>query len=81
MTVVDPDLGVLPKPGLLIGGEHIAESTGGQFQHVYAATGKPTVAVSLAGAHEIDLAVCAVMAWSRSTHHASKSSRRRAVAW
>jgi aldehyde dehydrogenase (NAD+) len=59
MTVVDPDLGVLPKPGLLIGGEHIAESTGGQFQHVYAATGKPTVAVSLAGAHEIDLAVCA----------------------
>jgi aldehyde dehydrogenase (NAD+) len=59
MAVVDPDLGVLPKPGLLIGGEYIAESTGGQFQHVYAATGKPTVAVSLAGAHEIDLAVCA----------------------
>ncbi len=53
MTVRDPDLGVLPKSGLLIGGEHIAEGTGGEFQHVYAATGKPTAAVSLAGAHEM----------------------------
>jgi aldehyde dehydrogenase (NAD+) len=57
MAVLEPDLGVLPKSGLLIGGEHIAEGTGGEFQHIYAATGKPTAAVSLAGAHEIDLAV------------------------
>lgn len=29
----------------------------------------------------IDLAVCAVMAWARATHHASKKTRRRVVAW
>ena len=29
----------------------------------------------------IDLAVCAVMAWSRATHHASKKTRRKVVAW
>ncbi|KRF19406.1 terminase [Nocardioides sp. Soil797] len=29
----------------------------------------------------IDLCVCAVMAWSRSTNHASKKQRRKVVAW
>lgn len=33
------------------------------------------------GHRRIDLAVCAVMAWSRSTHHASRSRRRRVVSW
>jgi aldehyde dehydrogenase (NAD+) len=62
MKVMDPHLGVLPKSGLLIGADHIADTTGGEFKHVFAATGKPTVAVALAGAHEIDLAVRAARA-------------------
>jgi phage terminase large subunit-like protein len=32
-------------------------------------------------ARKIDLAVCAVMAWSRSIHHATTSRRRRVVSW
>jgi len=59
MAVLEPDLSVLPESGLLIGEDHVADSSGGEFQHKYAATGKPTVAVALAGAHEIDLAVTA----------------------
>jgi len=59
MAVLEPDLSVLPQSGLLIGEDHVADSSGGEFQHKYAATGKPTVAVALAGAHEIDLAVTA----------------------
>jgi len=59
MPVIEPDLSVLPKSGLLIGDQHVADSSGGEFQHKYAATGKLTAAVALAGAHEIDLAVIA----------------------
>jgi acyl-CoA reductase-like NAD-dependent aldehyde dehydrogenase len=57
MPVKDAALNLLPRPGLLIGDQHIADTSGGQFQHVYAATGKPTAQVPLAGTREIDLAV------------------------
>lgn len=36
---------------------------------------------SKSSTRRIDLAVCGVMAWSRATHHASKKSRRKVVAW
>lgn len=59
MPVLEPDLSVLPKAALLIGEERLGDSSGGEFQHKYAATGKPTAVVALAGAREIDLAVAA----------------------
>ncbi|WP_428338905.1 aldehyde dehydrogenase family protein [Mycobacterium sp.] len=57
MPVQAPDLDILPKTSLLIGDERLADSSGGQFQHFYAATGTPTMPVALAGAAEIDQAV------------------------
>jgi aldehyde dehydrogenase (NAD+) len=59
MTVSDAPIDLLPDSGLLIGDTRVADSSGGEFEHVYAATGQPTVAVPLAGAREIDLAVAA----------------------
>lgn len=57
MSVAEPDLGVLPQRALLIGEQRIDDSSGGEFQHIYAATGKPTTCVTLAGAREMVIAV------------------------
>jgi acyl-CoA reductase-like NAD-dependent aldehyde dehydrogenase len=57
MTIREAPLDLFPTAGLLIGDELITETTGGEYQHEYPATGKPTVAVPLAGAAEIDAAV------------------------
>jgi aldehyde dehydrogenase (NAD+) len=57
MPVKDAPLDLLPEPGLLIGDRRLDDTSGGRFQHVYAATGKPTRDVALAGPAEIDLAV------------------------
>ncbi|WP_322754891.1 aldehyde dehydrogenase family protein [Frankia sp. Cas3] len=62
MTVLDADLTVLPNPGLLIGDGRVSDSSEGEFTHVYAATGKPTRGVSMAGAGEVDAAVRAARA-------------------
>jgi aldehyde dehydrogenase (NAD+) len=62
MPVKDAALEVLPEPGLLIGDQRVSDTSGGRFQHVYAATGKPTAEVPLAGAAEIDQAVRAARA-------------------
>ena len=62
MTMKDANLDVLPKPGLLINGERITRTSGGQIEHIYPATGKPTVRVPLAGNKEIDQAVQAARA-------------------
>jgi len=53
----DAQLDVLPKPGLRIGDRRIIDCSGGEIDHIYPATGKPTVKVSLAGAKEVDEAV------------------------
>ncbi len=42
---------------LLIGGERITTTSGGDHQHIYPATGQPNAVVPLAGALEIDRAV------------------------
>jgi aldehyde dehydrogenase (NAD+) len=47
--------------GLLIGGDRIADSSGGSHAHIYPATGQPNATIPLAGAAEIDRAVAS--AW------------------
>ncbi len=46
---------------MLIGGERIAEASGGMHAHIYPATGEPNAHTPLAGADEIDRAVAS--AW------------------
>jgi aldehyde dehydrogenase (NAD+) len=57
MTLADPPLSTLPPPGLLIGADRVEEASGGVHQHIYAASGRPTAEVVLAGPAEIDRAV------------------------
>lgn len=47
----------LPSGALLIGGEQVTGSSGGLYQHIYAATGKPNATIEMAGEAEIDRAV------------------------
>jgi acyl-CoA reductase-like NAD-dependent aldehyde dehydrogenase len=62
MPIADADLDVFPRPGLLIEDRLITETTGGEYEHEYPATGKPTVTVPLAGPGEVDAAVRAARA-------------------
>jgi len=57
MTIGEAVLELFPRPGLLIGDRLVTDTSGGEHQHVYPATGKPTVRVPLAGATEVDDAV------------------------
>ncbi len=50
---------LIAPAGLLIGGERVAHTSAGTHQHIYPATGRPNVVVSLAGSPEIDRAVAA----------------------
>src|SRR5258708_7948028 len=45
------------KAGVLIGGDLIGTTSGGSYEHIYAATGRRNVTVPLAGTTEIDRAV------------------------
>jgi acyl-CoA reductase-like NAD-dependent aldehyde dehydrogenase len=69
MTVADVDLEALPTPGLLIGGEMLTGPTDDMHPHTYAANGKLTREIPLAGPAEIDAAVAAARAafpaWKR----------------
>jgi acyl-CoA reductase-like NAD-dependent aldehyde dehydrogenase len=47
--------------GLLIGGERIADASGGTYAHIYPANGQPNAHIPLAGADDIDRAVAS--AW------------------
>lgn len=60
--IKDADTAILPEPRLLIGDRRVADASGGRHEHVYAATGKVTGAIPLAGAAEIDQAVAAARA-------------------
>ena len=59
MTILDVNIGALPQPGFLIGGEKITKHSGEIFEHRYAANGEITHEVPLAGQKEIDAAVAA----------------------
>lgn len=71
MAISEAELELLPQPGLLIGDRRLTDSSGGEHEHVYPATGKPTLRVPLAGAKEIDDAVraarAALPAWKART--------------
>ncbi|HEU4425047.1 MAG TPA: aldehyde dehydrogenase family protein, partial [Pilimelia sp.] len=60
--MTEAPLDVLPSPGLLVGDGRITESSGGRHQHVYAATGRPTVEIAVAGEKEIAEAVACARA-------------------
>lgn len=62
MAVSAPPLELLPERSLVIGDRRVGESSGGTYQHVYAATGRPTAEVPMAGVAEIDAAVRAAAA-------------------
>lgn len=55
--IAEADLTLLPKPVLMIGDRQLESASGGTFQHIYAATGKPTGNIPLAGVAEINEAV------------------------
>ncbi len=48
---------VLPRAALLIGDQRLTDTSAGWYDHIYAANGKVTASVPLAGAREVDLAV------------------------
>ena len=79
MPITDAPLSSAPPTALLIGSDRIDDSSAGEHQHIYPATGKPTVNVTLAGAREVDLAVRAARAalptWKATPH----DQRRRAL--
>ncbi|MGV0849713.1 aldehyde dehydrogenase family protein [Mycolicibacterium phlei] len=52
----------LPAPRLVIGGEDVISTSGGVYQHHYAATGEVQAEVPLAGPAEVDAAVAAARA-------------------
>jgi acyl-CoA reductase-like NAD-dependent aldehyde dehydrogenase len=62
MPIGEAVLDVFPQPGLLIGDRLVTATTGGEYEHEYPATGKPTFRVPLAGAADIDAAVQAARA-------------------
>jgi aldehyde dehydrogenase (NAD+) len=62
MPIGEAVLDVFPQPGLLIGDRLITATTGGEYEHEYPATGKPTFRVPLAGPADIDAAVQAARA-------------------
>jgi aldehyde dehydrogenase (NAD+) len=53
----DAPIEVLPPPCMLIGSRTPREASGGSYQHIYAATGRPTVSIPLAGTAEVHDAV------------------------
>ena len=56
MTMTPVPVHLLPKLGALIGDKLVTDLTGGEIQHVYAATGESTRHVPLAGPAEVALA-------------------------
>lgn len=62
MSVTHPPLGLLPDSCLLIGSDRVKKSSGGKCEHFYAATGRPTAPVLLAGEDEVGAAVSSARA-------------------
>ena len=72
-------LEVLPDPRPIISGERPARVGGRRHTHVYAATGRPTAEVPLAGDAEIDAAVVAAAAAGPRWRRTSAAGRRDAL--
>lgn len=56
-TVEQPKLDVLPAKGMFIDGKYVIDSSGNEYNHVYAATGTVTTNVPLAGPKGVDTVV------------------------
>ena len=56
MPITPPPLHLLPEASALVGEQLITEGSGGEYEHVYAATGRSTKRVPLGGNYELDLA-------------------------
>jgi aldehyde dehydrogenase (NAD+) len=56
MTMTPAPVHLLPRLGALIGEKLVTDLTGGEIEHVYAATGESTTRVALAGPSEVALA-------------------------
>ncbi len=57
MARMAPPLSLLPDVRLIIGDQRVADSTGGEHEHIFAADGRPTRRVVLGGAPEMRAAV------------------------
>src|ERR1039458_16078 len=55
--MIEPPIHRLPQPSLLIGSRRLTDTSGGAQEHVYAATGRVTRSIPLAGEREVDEAV------------------------
>ncbi|MCW2750667.1 MAG: aldehyde dehydrogenase [Aeromicrobium sp.] len=71
MTIAPAQLDILPDLGAIIDGESVADTSGGTYQHIYAANGEVTSDLPLAGRNDVDRAVaaarCAFPQWRRTT--------------
>jgi aldehyde dehydrogenase (NAD+) len=76
-VIADAPLHLLPQPGLLIGDQRLCGASGGEYLHVYAATGRPTAVVGLAGAPEMAEAVRAARRALRRWQGMPANERRR----
>lgn len=76
MALTEPALDLLPSPGLIIGNDRVSSPSGGVHQHIYAATGRPTAAVPLAGPDEMNQAVLAARAALTLWHRKTPAQRR-----
>lgn len=55
--MLEPPINQLPVPDLIIGSARLSDASGGERDHIYAATGRVTRSFPLAGALEVDAAV------------------------
>lgn len=62
MAMTEAPLDLLPTPGSVIGDRVVTDASGGEYRHIYAATGRPTRTVALAGVREVEMAVRAARA-------------------
>ncbi|SNQ49910.1 NAD/NADP-dependent betaine aldehyde dehydrogenase [Frankia canadensis] len=79
MPVQEAPLDLLGEAGLLIGDKIVHSASGGIHQHIYAATGSPTVEVPVAGPAEIDQAVTSARAAFGAWRAMPASARRDAL--
>ncbi len=79
MPISPPPLHLLPELGALIGDRVVTDGSGGEYEHIYAATGRPTKRVPLSGPHEVEMAAKAARAALPVWKAMSTTERRRLI--
>jgi acyl-CoA reductase-like NAD-dependent aldehyde dehydrogenase len=69
----------LPSGAMLIGGEWVSDSSGGQYEHVYPGDGKVNAVITMAGDAEVDRAVDAAWDGQRAWMAMAVDARRDAL--